>query len=118
MSKKIIVTGGCGYIGSHTIVDLIQNGYDVISIDDNSRSNENILGNIKEITGKRIKNYKINLCSLPDTKKVFLEHQDAVGVIHFAAYKDVYASCANPLIYYHNNLESLNNVLRCSANIN
>ncbi|MBN8789567.1 MAG: GDP-mannose 4,6-dehydratase, partial [Terrimonas sp.] len=60
--KKILVTGGCGYIGSHTIVDLIENGFDVISIDDNSRSSTFLLEGIEKITGKKIKNYKVDLC--------------------------------------------------------
>mgnify|MGYP003548268994 FL=1 len=58
--QKILVTGGCGYIGSHTIVDLIENGYDVISVDNNSRSNHNMFSGIEKITGKKIKNYKPN----------------------------------------------------------
>ncbi|MEO7983389.1 MAG: GDP-mannose 4,6-dehydratase, partial [Bacteroidota bacterium] len=60
---KILVTGGCGYIGSHTIVDLIENGYDVISVDNNSRSNENVLKGIEQITAKKVKNYKVDLCN-------------------------------------------------------
>src|SRR4051794_19077382 len=57
--QKILVTGGCGYIGSHTIVDLIENGYEVISIDDNSRSTTYLLDGIEKITGKKLKNYKV-----------------------------------------------------------
>ena len=58
---KILVTGGCGFIGSHTIVDLLENGYSVISIDDNSRSNPFIMNGIEKITGKKVKNYKVDL---------------------------------------------------------
>ena len=58
---KILVTGGCGYIGSHTIVDLIEHGYEVISVDNNSRSNGNVMDGIEEITGQKIKNYKVSL---------------------------------------------------------
>jgi UDP-glucose 4-epimerase len=59
--KKILVTGGCGYIGSHTIIDLVQHGYEVISIDNNSRSTPRILDGIEKIIGKKIKNYKVDL---------------------------------------------------------
>ncbi len=64
---KILVTGGCGYIGSHTIVDLIENGYEVISVDNNSRSNAGILEGVEKITGKTVKNYKVDLCNFDDT---------------------------------------------------
>ena len=60
--KKILVTGGCGYIGSHTIVDLVENGFDIVSVDNNSRSSERLLEGIEKITGKKIKNYKVDLC--------------------------------------------------------
>ena len=62
----ILVTGGCGYIGAHTIVDLIENGYHVISIDNNSRSNPSILDGVKKITGIDVKNYKVNLCNFDE----------------------------------------------------
>lgn len=113
MNNKVLVTGGCGYIGAHTIVDLIDNGFDVISIDNNSRSTTQLLEGIKKITGKSIKNYKVNLCDYEDTYAVFSENRDMVGVIHFAAFKTVPESVEKPLLYFHNNLESLVNVLRC-----
>src|SRR5580704_3305050 len=87
--KKILVTGGCGYIGVHTIVDLIQHGYEVISIDNNSRSNPFILQGAEKITGKKIKNYPVDLCDLNATKAIFKENDNIVGIIHFAAYKAV-----------------------------
>jgi UDP-glucose 4-epimerase len=111
--RKILVTGGCGYIGSHTIVDLIENGYEVISIDNNSRSNPLILDGVEKITGQKIKNYKVDLCSYDDTSAVFLENEDIIGVIHFAAYKSVSESVENPLLYFDNNLLSLINLLKC-----
>jgi UDP-glucose 4-epimerase len=111
---KILVTGGCGYIGSHTIVDLIEHGYDVISIDNNSRSNPNILKGVEQITGKKIKNYKVDLCNYDDTFAVFQENTDIIGVIHFAAYKSVAESVMNPLLYFENNLNSLMNLLKCT----
>lgn len=116
--KKILVTGGCGYIGSHTIVDLIQNGYEVISIDNNSRSNPDILTGVESITGKQIKNYIVDLCNYDDTKNVFKENPDILGIIHFAAYKSVGESVENPLIYFDNNLASLVNILKCSEEFN
>ncbi|MFT4016029.1 MAG: UDP-glucose 4-epimerase GalE [Agriterribacter sp.] len=111
--KKILVTGGCGYIGSHTIVDLIENGFDVISIDDNSRSSTFLLEGIEKITGKKIKNYKVDLCDFNDTNAVFEENEDIAGIIHFAAYKAVGESVEKPLMYFENNLLSLINLLKC-----
>lgn len=108
----ILVTGGCGYIGSHTIVDLIKNGYDVISVDNNSRSNPGMLTGIESITGKKIKNYKVDLCNFDDTFAIFHEN-DIRGVIHFAAYKAVGESVEKPLLYFENNLTSLINLLKC-----
>jgi UDP-glucose 4-epimerase len=111
--QKILVTGGCGYIGSHTIVDLIENGFDVISIDDNSRSTPYLLDGIEKITGKKVKNYKVDLKNFDETRAVFQENEDISGIIHFAAYKAVGESVAQPLFYYENNLNSLTNLLKC-----
>jgi UDP-glucose 4-epimerase len=110
---KILVTGGCGFIGSHTVVDLIENGFDVISIDDNSRSTTYLIDGIEKITGKKLKNYKVDLKNFDDTLAVFQENPDIAGVIHFAAYKAVGESVEVPLDYYENNLFSLINLLKC-----
>jgi UDP-glucose 4-epimerase len=110
---KILVTGGCGYIGSHTLVDLIENGYEVISVDNNSRSNPFILEGVQKITGQQVKNYKVNLCNYDDTCAIFQENEDISGIIHFAAYKSVGESVAKPLLYFENNLVSLINLLKC-----
>lgn len=110
---KILVTGGCGYIGAHTIADLVMNGYEVISIDNNSRSNPVILKGVEQITGTRIKNYKVDLCNFDDTFAVFQENTDISGIIHFAAYKAVGESVEKPLLYFENNLQSLINLLKC-----
>jgi UDP-glucose 4-epimerase len=110
---KILVTGGCGYIGSHTIVDLIENGFEVISVDDNSRSTEYLLDGIQKITGKKVKNYKVDLKNFDETSAIFQENTDINGVIHFAAYKAVGESVEEPLMYYENNLFSLINLLKC-----
>lgn len=109
--KKIIVTGGCGYIGSHTLVSLIENDFEVISIDNLSNSYKTALDGIFKITGKKVQNYNIDLCDKEATFKVFEEHKDAIGVIHFAAKKYVNESVEKPLLYYTNNIDSLANVL-------
>src|SRR5689334_7843587 len=110
---KILVSGGCGYIGSHTLVELIENGYDVISVDNNSRSNPRILEGVEKITGKKIKNYKVDLCNFDDTFAIFQENEDIIGIIHFAAFKAVGESVELPLMYFENNLTSLINLLKC-----
>ena len=111
--KKILVTGGCGYIGSHTIVDLIENGYEPICVDNNSRSTEALLEGINKITGKKVKNYKVDLCSFDETHAVFQENPEIEGIIHFAAYKSVGESVHQPLLYFENNIMSLVNILKC-----
>ena len=111
--KKILVTGGCGYIGSHTIVDLVENGYDVISVDNNSKSSPRILEGVEKITGKKVKNYKVDLCNFDDTFAIFQENEDIEAIIHFAAYKSVGESVEQPLMYFENNLVSLINLLKC-----
>jgi UDP-glucose 4-epimerase len=110
---KILVTGGCGYIGSHTIVDLIENGFEVVCVDNNSRSNPIVMENIQQITGKTIKNYKVDLCNFDETFAIFQENPDIQGIIHFAAYKAVGESVEKPLMYFENNLYSLINLLKC-----
>ncbi|RYE21741.1 MAG: UDP-glucose 4-epimerase GalE [Sphingobacteriales bacterium] len=112
--KKILVTGGCGYIGAHTIIDLINNGFEVLSIDDLSRGSLRMLQGIEKITGKTVKNYKVNLCDMEDTTAVFTENRDIVGIVHFAAYKSVPESVAEPLKYFRNNINSLVNLLQCA----
>lgn len=116
--KKILVTGGCGYIGSHTIVDLVENGFDVISVDNNSRSSARILEGVEKITGIKIKNYKVDLCNFDDTFAIFQENEDIDAIIHFAAYKSVGESVEQPLMYFENNLVSLINLLKCVNEFN
>ncbi len=111
--KKVLVTGGCGYIGSHTIVDLLDNGFEVISVDNFSNSDPGVLDGIETITGKRVKNYAVDLCDKAETRRIFIENPDIKGVIHFAAFKAVGESVEKPILYYHNNLNSLLNILSC-----
>jgi UDP-glucose 4-epimerase len=116
--NKILVTGGCGYIGSHTIVDLVENGFEVISVDNNCRSSPRILEGVERITGKKIKNYKVDLCNFDDTFAIFQENEDITGIIHFAAFKAVGESVEQPLMYFENNLTSLINLLKCVQEFN
>lgn len=111
--KKVLVTGGCGYIGSHTIISLLNNGYEVICLDDNSRSTTETLKGVEAITGVKIKNYQVDLCDVEKTKTVFEANPNIFGVIHFAAYKSVGESVSVPLLYHRNNLNGLINILEC-----
>lgn len=111
MSKgNILVTGGCGYIGSHTIVDLIENGFDVTCVDNLHNATEAPLKGIAQITGRSIQNHKIDLADRAATLDFFRANRFD-GVIHFAAYKLVGESTEKPLDYFRNNLNSLLNVI-------
>ncbi len=114
----ILVTGGAGFIGSHTIVDLIEHGFDVISVDNFSNSNAKVFEGIKQITNQSIINYNVDLTNLDDTRKVFSNHPKIDGIIHFAAFKAVGESVEKPLEYYHNNMNSLINILKCVDEFN
>ncbi len=109
--SKVLVTGGCGYIGSHTLVNLITQGHEVISIDNFMNAYEKALDGIREITGIRVKNYPIDLCDAGELARVFDEHPDIEAVIHFAALKAVGESVERPLLYFRNNINSLINIL-------
>jgi UDP-glucose 4-epimerase len=104
------VTGGTGYIGSHTVVELQQAGYEVVIIDNLSNSNEGVLEGIVNITGKRPLFYKIDCTDMNSLTSLFSEHKFD-GIIHFAASKAVGESVQKPLLYYRNNLLSLINLL-------
>ena len=109
--SKILVTGGCGYIGSHTVIDLLDHGFQVVSVDNYMRSKPEALDNINNVTGRQVINYDIDLCDRQAVAHVFEQEPDISGVIHFAALKSVPESVADPLLYYRNNLESLVNLL-------
>jgi UDP-glucose 4-epimerase len=108
---KILVTGGTGYIGSHTVVELQQQGYEVIIIDNLSNSRAEIAGQIAKITGVKPTLEVFDLTDKQKTREFFKKHHDLSGVIHFAASKAVGESVEKPLMYYANNLGSLINVL-------
>jgi UDP-glucose 4-epimerase len=108
----VLVTGGCGYIGSHTIIDLLENGFEVVSIDNLVRSKSLTIDRIDKITGTKIKNYVVDLCDFDATKAVFAAEPNIEGIIHFAALKSVPESVEKPLLYYKNNIESLVNLLQ------
>lgn len=116
--NKILVTGGCGYIGSHTLVDLIDHGFDVISVDNLCNATEKSLAGIYKINGKRVRNYQVDLTNASTLADVFSENMDIIGVIHFAALKAVGESVEKPLLYYKNNLISLLNILDNMARFN
>ena len=111
LKKKILVTGGTGYIGSHTVVELQQNGYEVIIIDNLSNSSIEVLDKIAVITGVKPGFEQFDLADESHTAGFFQRHSDIAGIIHFAAFKAVGESMAKPLDYYRNNLLSLINLL-------
>lgn len=111
MAKKIIVTGGAGYIGSHTVVELCAAGYEPVIIDDFRNSQPWIIDRLAEITGKTPLGYAIDCTDEAEVLSVFRNHADIVGVIHFAAYKAVGESVKKPAMYYQNNIGSLCAVL-------
>ena len=109
--KLILVTGGAGYIGSHTVVSLIEKGFEPIIVDDFRNANPEVINRLEEITGQKINFHNIDCCNERDLKSIF-EKNSFYGVIHFAAYKAVGESVDHPLMYYRNNLLSLINVLQ------
>ncbi|MEM6299186.1 MAG: UDP-glucose 4-epimerase GalE [Bacteroidota bacterium] len=112
--NKLLITGGCGYIGSHTLIAIIENSdYELISLDNHLNSSQKALDRVAEITGKKVKNYDIDLQDNDGLKQVFEENPDLLGVIHFAALKSVPESVENPILYYRNNLDGLLNLLDC-----
>ncbi|MCB0704686.1 MAG: UDP-glucose 4-epimerase GalE [Saprospiraceae bacterium] len=113
--NKILVTGGCGYIGSHTIIDLLEQGFSVISLDNYVNSDPEVLDWIEQISGVRVPNFNVDLVDREAVVNLFKQHPDIQGVIHFAALKSVGESVEQPLRYYENNLIGLLHVLEACA---
>ncbi len=113
MARKILVTGGTGYIGSHTVVELQESGFDVIIVDNLSNSSIEVLDNIEKITGIKPAFEQFDLADKEKTDSFFSRNSDIEAIIHFAASKAVGESVEKPLLYYRNNLVSMMNVLEC-----
>src|SRR5699024_1711393 len=111
-SMKIVVTGGLGYIGSHTVVALLKEGYDVVIIDNLVNSDFSVLEGITTITHKTVEFCRFDLRDKIAVSEFFDTHRDIAGVVHFAASKAVGESMEKPLLYYENNISSLIYVLR------
>jgi UDP-glucose 4-epimerase len=109
---KILVTGGLGFIGSHTVVELQNEGFDVVIIDNLSNSSEKVIDGIAAISGKKPLFEKLDLREKPAVEDFFKRHSDVSGVIHFAASKAVNESVENPLLYYENNINTLVYILQ------
>ena len=108
---KILLTGGLGFIGSHTAVELLEGGHEVVIADNLSNSKIEVLDKIRTITGKDAIFYQVDICDKAELTRIFEENKDIFGVIHFAGYKAVGESVAKPLMYYENNLISTFNLL-------
>jgi UDP-glucose 4-epimerase len=115
--KNILVTGGAGYIGSHTVISLIENGYNPIIVDDLRNAQASVLSSLEKIVGRKIDYHCIDCCNESKMQALF-EKTKMDGIIHFAAYKAVGESAENPLSYYKNNLQSLINILLLSKEFN
>ena len=111
MKKRILVTGGTGYIGSHTVVELQNNGYEVVIVDNLSNSRADVVDSIEQITGIRPAFEEVDCLDYEGMDKVFAKYPGIQGIIHFAASKAVGESVQKPLLYYRNNLVSLINIL-------
>ena len=102
---KVLVTGGLGFIGSHTVVSLVENGFDVVIVDNLYNSKEEVLQRLESILNVKIPFYKIDCLDKESMEEVF-KKENIDGIIHFAGYKAVGESCLKPLMYYRNNLDS------------
>ncbi len=115
---KILVTGGLGFIGSHTVVELQKENFDVVIIDDLSNSSLDVLSGIEKISGKKPQFEKLDLKEKADVQNFFKKHNDIAGVIHFAASKAVGESVKKPLMYYENNISTLVYILQEIGKLN
>lgn len=115
--KKVLVAGGAGYIGSHTVVSLIENGYEPIIVDNFYNASKKVISRLETITNHKLTWYEVDCCNLEKLNEVF-DKEDIHAVIHFAGYKAVGESVLKPLMYYDNNLVSLLNVLKAMVSHN
>jgi len=116
--KKILVTGGTGYIGSHTIVELLEAGYEVVCADNCINSDQSALEGVRVVTGTTVPFYHVDLCDRESAERIFTDHPDLSGIIHFAALKAVGESVEKPVLYFRNNLNSLLNMLEMCLKYN
>ena len=114
----ILITGGAGFIGSHTAVEFLNAGYDIVIADNYVNSSPKVLDRIREITGKQFRAYEVDLCDKEALRRVFVENPDIDSAIHFAGLKAVGESVAQPARYYHNNLLSTLNLVELMAQYN
>jgi len=110
--EKILITGGLGYLGSHTIVDLIENGFEILCLDSEVNADVSVIEGIEKITGVKISYDKVDLKNKEETQQYFEKNQDIKSIIHFAALKSVGESVEQPLRYYENNVLGLIHVLQ------
>lgn len=110
---KILVTGGLGYIGSHTVAELYRSGHEAVIIDDLSNSTLDVLPAIETLTGAKISFYQIDILNESGLERIFEQESPIDGIIHFAAKKSVSESLDEPLMYYENNIKGLLNIMRC-----
>ena len=113
----ILITGGAGYIGSHAMVEFLEAGKDLVCVDNLSNSKETSLERVKQITGREVKFYKVDLLDIDALEKVFVEN-NIESCIHFAGLKAVGESCSKPLLYYHNNITGTLNLCHLLAKYN
>jgi len=112
MTKTILVTGGLGYIGSHTIIELLQEGYKVVCFDNLQTSNIDVIKKIENITNKTFEYYNVNVCNINEINNCLNKYKYIDSIIHFAAFKSVSESVQFPIKYYENNIMSLLNVIK------
>ena len=117
MNKKILVTGGAGFIGSHTCIELLNNGNEVVVVDNLYNANKKSLEVVEKVTGKKVKFYEVDIRDEEKLNEVFETEKDIFGVIHFAGLKAVGESCTLPLKYYDNNVAGTTTLCRVMEKI-
>ena len=115
---SILITGGAGFIGSHTAVEFLEAGYDIVVVDNYYNSSPRALERIEAITGKKFRSYEVDLCDKDALEKVFIENPDIDSAIHFAGLKAVGESVQKPGMYYYNNLVSTLNLVEMLSKYN